>query len=46
MEQAKDFTVTKETVLQKYMAVVLVLNANKSKYKFLWNKLENDLLVE
>ena len=27
------------------MAVVLVMNLNKSKYEGLWNKLENDLLV-
>ena len=45
IERVNDATITKETVLQKYMAVALVLNANKSKYESLWNKLENDLLV-
>ena len=35
----------KDNVLQKYLAIVLVLNANKAKYESLWNKLENDLLV-
>ena len=45
VERNNDATITKETVLQKYMAVALVLNANKSKYESLWNKLENDLLV-
>ena len=27
------------------MAVALVMNANKTKYESLWNKLDNDLLV-
>jgi hypothetical protein len=30
--------------MQKYLAVALVMNANKAKYEALWNKLENDLL--
>ena len=45
VERANDANITKDTVLQKYMAVALVMNANKSKYESLWNKLENDLLV-
>ena len=31
--------------MQKYLAVSLIMNANKAKYELLWNKLENDLLV-
>jgi hypothetical protein len=31
--------------MQKYLAVALIMNANKAKYESLWNKLENDLLV-
>jgi hypothetical protein len=45
VERVNDANITKDTVLQKYMAVALVMNANKSKYESLWNKLENDLLV-
>jgi hypothetical protein len=31
--------------MQKYLAVALIMNANKTKYEALWNKLENDLLI-
>ena len=31
--------------MQKFLAVALIMNANKAKYEPLWNKLENDLLV-
>ncbi len=44
-EKIQDPQATKETTMQKYLAVALVMNANKSKYEALWNKLENDLLV-
>ena len=44
-ERANDPTVTKETVMRKFLAVALVMNANKSRYESLWTKLENDLLV-
>jgi len=44
-EKIQDSTVTKETVMQKYLAIALIMNANKVKYEPLWNKLENDLLV-
>ena len=33
---------TKDNVLQKYIAIALILNANKAKHESLWNKLEND----
>jgi hypothetical protein len=36
---------TKETAMQKYLAVSLIMNANRAKFELLWNKLENDLLV-
>ena len=44
-EKTTDPSTTKDIVLQKYIAVALVMNANKTKYESLWNKLENDLLV-
>ena len=44
-EQLTDPTATKESVMQKFLAVALVMNANKTKYESLWKKLENDLLV-
>jgi hypothetical protein len=44
-EQLKDTSMTKESVMQRYLAVALIMNSNKSKYESLWNKLENDLLV-
>ena len=44
-EKNEDATIIKKVVMQKFMAVALILNANKAKYKSLWNKLENDLLV-
>jgi len=44
-EQLTQSTATKETTMQKYLAVALIMNANKVKYESLWNKLENDLLV-
>jgi hypothetical protein len=44
-EQVQNPQATKESTMQKYLAVALVMNANKSKYEALWNKLENDLLV-
>ena len=31
--------------MQKFLAIALVMGANKAKYESLWNKLENDLLV-
>jgi len=37
---------TEETVTQKYFAMCLVMNGNRNKYESLWNKLENDLLME
>ena len=45
IEQSADATATKETTMQKFLAVALVMGANKAKYESLWNKLENDLLV-
>ena len=44
-EKLSDKTATAETTMQKYLAVALIMNANKVKYESLWNKLENDLLV-
>jgi len=44
-EKKNDPTVSREHVLQKFLAVSLVMNASTSKYEALWNKLENDLLV-
>jgi len=44
-EQLIDSAATEETTMQKYLAVALIMNANKVKYESLWNKLENDLLV-
>ena len=44
-EKLNDATATAETTMQKYLAVALIINANKVKYESLWNKLENDLLV-
>jgi len=44
-EKLKDATATAKTTMQKYLAVALIMNANKVKYESLWNKLENDLLV-
>jgi len=44
-EQLTDTTSTAETTMQKYLAVTLIMNANKVKYESLWNKLENGLLV-
>jgi hypothetical protein len=44
-EKLLDPQATKETTMQKYLAVALIMNANKTKYEALWNKLENDLLV-
>ena len=44
-ETTTDPSATKETVMQKFLAVALIMNANKAKYESLWNKLENDLLV-
>jgi hypothetical protein len=44
-EKIQDPQATKEATMQKYLAVALVMNSNKSKYEALWNKLENDLLV-
>jgi len=44
-EQFIDSAATEETTMQKYLAVALIMNANKVKYESLWNKLENDLLV-
>ena len=44
-EQSQDLTATKESTMQKFLAVALVMNANKARYEPLWNKLENDLLV-
>ena len=43
-EKTTDPSTTKDIVLQKYIAVALVMNANKTKYESLWNKLD-DLLV-
>jgi len=31
--------------MQKYLAVSLIMNANKAKYELLWKKLDNYLLV-
>jgi hypothetical protein len=45
IEKIQDPQATKEATMQKYLAVALVMNANKSKYEALWTKLENDLLV-
>jgi hypothetical protein len=45
VEKIQDPQATKENTMQKCLAVALVMNANKSKYEALWNKLENDLLV-
>ena len=44
-ETAINASATKDDVMQRYLAVALVMNASKSKYESLWNKLENDLLV-
>jgi hypothetical protein len=44
-ERVQNPNATKETAMQKYLAVALIMNANKVKYEALWNKLENDLLV-
>ena len=44
-EKTQDSTATKESTMQKFLAVALVMNANKTRYESLWNKLENDLLV-
>ena len=44
-EQKTNPSATKETAMQKYLAVSLIMNANRAKYELLWNKLENDLLV-
>jgi hypothetical protein len=44
-ERKSDPTATPESVMQKFLAVALVMNADKSKYQSLWNKLENDLLM-
>ena len=44
-ERISHSAATKETTMQKYLAVALIMNANKVKYESLWNKLENDLLV-
>ena len=44
-EKAQDATATKDTVMQKFLALGLVMNANRGRYESLWNKLENDLLV-
>ena len=44
-EQVHNVTATRDSVMQKYLALALVMNANRSRYESLWNKLENDLLV-
>ena len=44
-ERLTDPNATEETVMQKFLAVALVMNANKSRYELLWIKLENNLLV-
>jgi hypothetical protein len=44
-EQVQNPNERKETTMQKHLAVALIMNANKTKYEALWNKLENDLLV-
>ena len=44
-EQAITPNTTDNDVMQKFLAMSLILNSNKRKYEGLWNKLENDLLV-
>ena len=44
-ERKNNPSATKETAMQKFLAVAIIMNANKAKYEPLWNKLENDLLV-
>lgn len=44
-EQVVNQAATIETVTQKYLAMCLVMNANRTKCESLWNKLENDLLM-
>ena len=44
-EQAINSSVTNDDINQKFLAMCLVMNANKRKYEELWNHLENELLV-
>ena len=44
-ERMSDPNATSESVMQKFLAVALVMNSDKFKYQSLWNKLENDLLM-
>ena len=45
IERTSNSAATNEQALQKYLAMCLLMNSNKSKYENLWNKLENDILV-
>ena len=45
VEHKTNSTITVRDIEQKFFAVALILNANKKRYKGLWNKLQNDLLV-
>ena len=44
-DQKSSPSATEEMAMQKFLAVALIMSANKIKYESLWNKLENDLLV-
>ena len=44
-EQATNSNTTENDVMQKFLAMSLILKSNKRKYEGLWNKLENDLLI-
>ena len=44
-EQKSNPSATEETAMQNFLAVALIMSANKIKYESLWNKLENDLFV-
>ena len=44
-DQKSNPSATEETTMQKFLAVALIMSANKIKHESLWNKLENDLFV-
>jgi len=44
-ERMSDPNTTSEWVMQKFLAVALVMNSDKSRYQSLWNKLANNLLM-
>ena len=44
-EQTVNSSVTMEDIQQKFYAMSLIMNANKKRYEGLWNKLQNDLLM-